>query len=209
MGVTGVCGCRLFATVGDVGALVCCDGKLGTNWFVRGKAARAEDAGRGGGANWFVFGKPEDMGLVLADTTFGMNWPVFGNAGTEGELVTSVGTRARGAVCDGRPFGWSGGVPSDTVVGAIGEGATVEGGTGDGCGDGEGGTEVWGATGVRGRNVPVVIVDRGGMLPDKAGGGGAATRGGIEDVTGCGGVGLAEARTSGRRLSSSFNDCLS
>lgn len=102
----------------------------------------------------------------------------------------------------------SGGIPFVAVVGDTGKDATAEGGTGDGCGDGEGGTEVWGATGARGRNVPVVMVDRGGVPLGKAGG--AATRGGIEDVpTSCGGAGFAEARTSGRRLSSSLNNCLS
>jgi hypothetical protein len=89
LGVTGVCGCMPFATAGDVGALICCDGGLGTNWLVRGKAANAEDAGREAGANWFVFGNP---GVVLADMTFAMNWFVFGNVGIEGGLVTSVGT---------------------------------------------------------------------------------------------------------------------
>ena len=55
----------------------------------------------------------------------------------------------------------------------------------------------------------MVMVDRGGTAPVKAGGG-AERRGGIEDVpTGCGGAGFADARTSGRRLSSSFNNCLS
>lgn len=83
--MTGVCGCVPFATVGDDGALIC---GLGINWFVRGKAA---NAGRKGGANWFVFGKPGATEPVLADITFGVNWPVFGNAETEGELVTGVG----------------------------------------------------------------------------------------------------------------------
>ena len=87
-----MCGCVPFATAGDDGALICCDGELGTNWFVRGKAAKAEDAGRESGANWFVLGKPGVKELVLADMTFGVNWPVFGNAGIEGELVMSVGT---------------------------------------------------------------------------------------------------------------------
>lgn len=81
-----------FETAGDVGALICCDGEFGTNWFVRGKAANPEDAAREGGANWFVFGKPGGKELVLADMTFDVNWLVFGNAGIEGEVVTSVGT---------------------------------------------------------------------------------------------------------------------
>lgn len=55
----------------------------------------------------------------------------------------------------------------------------------------------------------MVMVVRGGIPPGKAGGG-AATSGGIEGVpTSCGGAGFAEARTSGRRLSSSLNNCLS
>jgi len=136
--VTGVWGCVPFATAGDVGALICCDGELGTNWFVRGKAANPEDAGRESGANWFVFGKPGAKELVLADMTFGVNWLVLGNTGTEGELV---GTEGRGATCGERSFGW-GGAPFDTVVGDTGEGAIVEGRIGDGCSDGEGGTEV-------------------------------------------------------------------
>ena len=78
-----------------------CDGRLGTNWLVRGKAANAEaeegGVGREGDANWFVFGKPGVMEPVPADVTFGVNRFVFGNAGTgeelvDGELVTSVGT---------------------------------------------------------------------------------------------------------------------
>lgn len=89
--MTGVCGCVPFATAGDVGALICCGGELGTNWFVRGKAANPWGAGRKGDVNWFVFGKLGVKELVLVDMTFGVNWLVFGNAGTEGELVTSVG----------------------------------------------------------------------------------------------------------------------
>lgn len=55
----------------------------------------------------------------------------------------------------------------------------------------------------------MVMVDRGGAPPGKVGDG-AATRGGIKDVPiGCGGAGFAEARTPGRRLSSSLNSCLS
>jgi hypothetical protein len=141
-GVTGVCGCVPFATVGDVGALICCNGGLGTNWFVRGNAENAEDAEREEGTNWFVLGKSGVRELVLADMVFGVNWFVFGNAGTEGEMVTSVGTDARGAACEGRPSGWSGSEPFGTVIEAAGEGAIVEGGAGDGCGDGDGGIEI-------------------------------------------------------------------
>ena len=55
----------------------------------------------------------------------------------------------------------------------------------------------------------MVMVVRGRFPPSKAGGE-AATSGGIGDVpTCCGGAGFAEARTSGRRLSSSLNNCLS
>lgn len=52
---------------------MCCDGRLGINWLVRGKAANAEDAGREGDANWFVFGKPVVEEPVLADMAFGVN----------------------------------------------------------------------------------------------------------------------------------------
>ena len=128
-----------------------CDGWLGINWLVRGKAANAEaeaeGVGREGDANWFVFGKPGVMEPVPADMTFGVNRFVFGNAGTgeelvDGELVTSVGTGERGAIGGGRSFGWGGGALLDDMVGDVGKGATVKGGMGDGCGDGEGGTEV-------------------------------------------------------------------
>lgn len=50
--------------------------------------------------------------------------------------MTSVGTSERGSL------GCGGGALLDAIVGDIGEGATVEGGMGDGCSDGEGGTEV-------------------------------------------------------------------
>lgn len=60
----------------------------------------------------------------------------------DGELVTSVGTGERGVIGGGRSFGWGGTAPLDAVVGDTGKGATAKGGMGDGCGDGEGGTEV-------------------------------------------------------------------
>lgn len=52
---------------------MCCDGRLGTNWLVRGKAANVEDAERVGDANWFVFGKLGVMEPTLAGMTLGVN----------------------------------------------------------------------------------------------------------------------------------------
>lgn len=60
----------------------------------------------------------------------------------DGELVTSVGIGERGAMGGGRSFGWGTAAPLDAVVGDTGKGVTVMGAMGDGCGDGEGGTEV-------------------------------------------------------------------
>lgn len=50
--------------------------------------------------------------------------------------MTSVGTDERGSL------GWGGAALFDAIVGDIGKDATVKGGMGDGCSDGEGGTEV-------------------------------------------------------------------